>query len=184
MSATRRFIALLDLAILIAWIAFAVAVYDQLPEQIPTHFGPSGSADAFASRSIGSWFAMPAIGVSVTLLMLGISQLTRNRPDLLNVPGKNELLALPPREQHPFVEQLATLMTLTATSVLLIFAAMHYDMWRTAIGEQRGLSIVSWTVIGVDLGVFLIGLPLWMAQFKRGVTAATADVASRARRTS
>ena len=180
----RRFITLLDLAILITWITLAIAVYDRLPEQIPTHFGPSGAADAFATRSVSSWFALPAIGVVATLLMLGMAEMSLTRPNMYNVPGKNELLALPHEEQRPFVEQLATFMTLTGTSVLLIFVAIHYDTWRTAMGEQRGMSMVSWAAIALSLSGVLIAMPLWMAQFKRSVSAAHSAVATANRRAS
>jgi uncharacterized membrane protein len=184
MSAARRFITLLDAAILIAWIAFAVAVNDRLPEQIPTHFGPSGAADAFAERSVGNWFALPAIGVCATILMLGLAELSLRRPSMYNIPGKSELLALPEAEQRPFVEQLAMFMTLLGTTTLLLFVAIHYDSWRVTMSDQRGLSMVSWTAIGLSLGGALIVLPLWMLQFRRNVVAAHAQLHTSPRRAS
>lgn len=42
--------------------------YDTLPNQIPTHWGPSGEADAFAEKSLGSVSALPMI----TLLLQGM----------------------------------------------------------------------------------------------------------------
>ncbi|MFC6038816.1 DUF1648 domain-containing protein [Paenisporosarcina macmurdoensis] len=42
--------------------------YDTLPNQIPTHWGPSGEADAFAEKSWGSVSALPMI----TLLLQGM----------------------------------------------------------------------------------------------------------------
>lgn len=175
MSAVRRFIVLLDIALLIAWIALAIAVYDQLPQQIPTHFGPSGAADAWDSRTIANWLALPAIGVGATLLMLGMAQLSFNRPSMYNVPGKDALLALSPEQQRPFIEQLAMFMTFIGTSVLLLFMAIHYDTWRTAMGDQRGMSMVSWAAIALCLGTAIIALPIWMLQFKRNVSAAHAQ---------
>ncbi|MEQ1693487.1 MAG: DUF1648 domain-containing protein, partial [Gemmatimonas sp.] len=92
MSVIRRFIVLFDVALMLAWITLAIVVYDQLPESIPTHFGPSGVADEFAARSISSWFAMTTIGVCITLLLLGMAHLTYRRPELYNMPGKDEML--------------------------------------------------------------------------------------------
>jgi len=174
MSGLRRFLLLFDFALLILWIAFAIAVYDRLPDTIPTHFGPSGVADAYSARSISSWFALPAIGVCATLLVLGLAQRSLARPSMYNVPGKAELLALPPTLQEPFIEQLAMFMTLLGTSVLMLFIAIHYDAWRVAMGAQRGLSMVSWTAIGLNLGGVLIALPLWMVHFRRRVLSAHA----------
>ncbi len=184
MPAIRRFIVLLDLALLIAWITFAIVTYERLPETIPTHFGPSGAADAFSTRSIASWFALPAIGVCTTLLVLVMAQWAFSRPAMYNVPGKQALLALPKAQQRPFVEQLAMFMTLLATSVLLIFVAIHYDSWRVAMGAQNGLSAVSWTAIGVNVGGLLIGLPLWLMRFGRLVSAAAGGTGARQQRVS
>lgn len=172
MSAARRFLLLLDVALLIAWVTFAITTYDRLPDTIPTHFGPSGTADAWSARSVGSWFVLPAIGMCTTLFMLGMAQLSFGRPAMYNVPGKEELLALPAAAQQPFVEQLAMFMTLMGTSVLLLFVALHYDAWRVAMGAQRGLSMISWAAIGLSLGGTTLALPIWMLRFKRGVTAA------------
>ena len=184
MSTVRRFLLLFDLALLILWIAFAVAVYDRLPDTIPTHFGPSGVADAYAARSVSSWFAMPAIGVCATLLVLGLAHHSSGRPSMYNVPGKDELLALPAAVQQPFVEQLALFMTVIGTSVLLLFIAIHYDAWRVAMGAQRGLSMVSWTAIGLNIACVIIALPLWLVHFKRNVSSARAQLVTRNKRAS
>lgn len=179
MSATRRFLVLLDVALILSWITMAIVVYDQLPASIPMHFGPSGAADSYAARSITSWFALPAIGVCTTLLMLGLAQITHRRPDLYNVPGKAEMLGLPAERQRPFLEQLAMFMTLLATSVLLLFMAIHYDTWRVAMGDQRGLSMVSWSAMFLCVGGMTLAVPFWMLRFKRGVSAAASASPSR-----
>ena len=180
MSAARRFLVLLDVALILSWITMAIVVYDQLPASIPMHFGPSGAAASYAVRSIATWYALPAIGVCTTLLMVGLAQITHRRPDLYNVPGKAEMLGLPAERQRPFLEQLAMFMTLLATSVLLLFMAIHYDTWRVAMGDQRGLSMVSWSAMFLCVGGMVIAVPLWLLRFKRGVS--TAASAARSRR--
>jgi hypothetical protein len=165
MSAARRFLVLWTLRDP-PWITMAIVAYDQLPASIPMHFGPSGAADSYAVRSIATWYALPAIGVCTTLLMVGLAQITHRRPDLYNVPGKAEMLGLPAERQRPFLEQLAMFMTLLATSVLLLFMAIHYDTWRVAMGDQRGLS---WSPSAMFLcGGMVIAVPLWLLRFKRG----------------
>jgi hypothetical protein len=103
---------------------------------------------------------------------------------MYNLPGKDALLSLPAEQQRPFIEQLAMFMTLMGTSVLVLFMAIHYDTWRTAMGAQRGLSIVSWTAIALNLGGALIALPIWMLQFKRSVSTAHEHATASHRRAS
>lgn len=184
MSTFRRFIVLLNVAFMVAWVAFAVAAYDKLPARIPTHFGPSGAADAFSDRSIASWFAMTTIGICVTLLTLGLAQITQRRPSLYNIPGKEDLLSLPTEEQRPYLEQVALFMTLVSSTVVAIFAAIQYDMWKVATSDQQGLSYVSWSAIALCIGGTMLGTPFWLVRFQSRVAAAKAAITNGARRAS
>lgn len=176
MHTTRRLLAMLNIAAMLCWVTLAIVVYDKLPAEIPTHFGPSGAADAFAAKSVSSWFALTAIGVCTTVMMLGLAEMAHRNPGLYNVPGKMEMLSLPPAQQRPFLEQLALFMTVTATSVLWLFIAIHYDMWRVAMEKQTSLSAVSWSAMIVVIGGTLIATPVWMWRFKRAVVATHASL--------
>lgn len=174
MSVSRRLLALLNVALMISWVTMAIVVFERLPASIPMHFGPSGAADSFAERSIGTWFALPAIGVSTTLLLLGLANMTQRRPALYNVPSKDLLLSLPSAQQLPLFEQIAMLLTLLSTSILALFIAIHYDSWRVAMGHQQGLSAVSWTAMALTVGGTVIAMPLWALRFQRSVRSAAA----------
>lgn len=50
-------------------IAFALAVYGRLPEQVPTHFDLSGEPDGWTSRFPGA-FLMPLLAAGVYLLLI------------------------------------------------------------------------------------------------------------------
>ncbi len=50
-------------------IAFALAVYGRLPEQVPTHFGLSGEPDGWTPRFPGA-FLMPLLAAGVYLLLI------------------------------------------------------------------------------------------------------------------
>ncbi len=187
MLASRRFLALLNVALMISWITMAIVVFERLPASIPMHFGPSGAADSFAERSIGTWFALPAIGVSTTLLLLGLASLARRRPALYNVPSKDLLLSLPPAQQRPLFERISMLLTLLSTSILLLFMAIHYDTWRVSTGTQQGLSAVSWAAMALCLGGSLVAMPIWLVRFQRSVrdaAAASAGTLGASRRSS
>ena len=137
MSQTRRFVFLFTIAIVVVWVALAIAAYDHLPDTIATHFGASGAADGFSKRSIFSWFGLTAIGVATTAMVLGIAQFTHAKPSMYNIPGKEKLLALPKDVQAPLLEQLAMWMTLLALSMVILFAAMQYDTWRVATTSRK-----------------------------------------------
>jgi len=184
MTSARRFVVLFTLVVLVAWLVMAVVVYDALPGQIPTHFGPSGAADAFATRSVGSWFALPALGAGVTALLLWLAQVVHRKPSLFNMPGKEQMLALTIEKQQPLLDQIAMFTTLIATSTLLLFVAIHYDSWRVAMSAQRGLSAVSFTAMALSVSGMTFGIPLWMVRFQRDVQAASAAMASSPRRSS
>lgn len=57
---------LLPMLVTIGLIAFTLSVYSQLPEQIPVHWGPDGTADRFSEKTVFSSISM--------LLMLLIMQ--------------------------------------------------------------------------------------------------------------
>ena len=184
MTSARLWVVLFNVVVVIVWLVMAVVVYDALPMSIPTHFGASGAADAYATRSIATWFALPAIGATLTVLLLWLAHVVHRKPSLLNMPGKEQLLALAVDKQQPLLGQVAMFMSLLATSTLLLFVAIHYDSWRVAMSAQRGLSAVSWTALALSIGGMTIGIPLWMVRFQRDVKAASAAVAASARRMS
>jgi uncharacterized membrane protein len=54
----------------LACVAITLALnYDRLPEKFPTHYGPSGRADAFGTKSASVVFAPSLIGTLVLLLI-------------------------------------------------------------------------------------------------------------------
>lgn len=181
-STARRFALLATFAITLIWVASAIAVYGSLPSEIATHFGPSGAADSYSAKSVGSWFALTIIGVCTTALTVSLAQLTHARPELYNIPGKIELLSLPTERQQPFLEEMAVWMTLMSLGMVTLFAGIQYDMWRVAVSSQRGLSIVSFAAMALSLGGLAIGTPIWLISFRRRVVAESSRVTDARRR--
>jgi uncharacterized membrane protein len=137
MSAPRRFIVIFTVALLLTWITLAIVAFGQLPDRIPMHFGPSGEADSYADKSVLSWFGLPLVGVITTLMLLGLAHATHRHPTIFNMPAKEQLLDLPTEAQQPFLEEIAIFMSLMATSVVLLFAAIQYDSWRVASASSK-----------------------------------------------
>lgn len=70
--------------VLIAVMFVAGAVlYPSLPEIIPTHWGPSGAADAWSHKSFLSVFAMPLVAVGVYALLWVVPLFDPKRANLL-----------------------------------------------------------------------------------------------------
>lgn len=155
--------------------------YPSLPETLATHFGPSGLAGGFATKSVGSWFMLTMVGMSKSIMILVLAPMAHTKPDIFNVPGKLTLLSLPPDAQSPFLEQLAIWMTTLGASMVLLFAAIQYDMYSVAGSAQRGLSPVTWLTLAIALGGNLIAPPIWLFRFRRDVLATAAAVSNPAR---
>lgn len=59
-------IAALATAVVFAW---GARVYDDLPEVIPTHWGPGGEPDDWDEKSFGTVFLPPLIGAGTTVML-------------------------------------------------------------------------------------------------------------------
>lgn len=71
----RRWIGPVVIALMVA---FALAVYGRLPEQIPTHFDLSGEPDDWSDRFPGA-FVMPALAAGVYLLLFALRRIDPRR---------------------------------------------------------------------------------------------------------
>lgn len=172
MSQSRGLLLAFTIAMAVAWVAFTVVTYNTLPDTYATHFGLGGQANGFSKRSILSWFDLTFIGVASTALLLGLAQYALRKPAILNFPGKEKLLALPKDVQEPLLEQVAIWLTIVALSMVLLFSAIQYDIWRVATTEQSGLSLVSWIMLGWMLFGSTILIPIWLIRFERKIDSA------------
>ena len=134
------------------WIGSAI-VWPDLPGQIPRHIGADG-VTTWRSTSPWSWFLLPALATAVVILLHAMQRLTVRRPGLLNIPGKEELLALPPERQAPVIARANDMMEGTITVMLLIFGAVQAGLWHAAHGGS------SQTVLVVVLPLALLSTPL------------------------
>lgn len=70
------------LLIAVMFVAGAV-LYPSLPQVIPTHWGPSGAADAWSAKSFLSVFSMPLISVALYLLLWVVPLFDPKRANLI-----------------------------------------------------------------------------------------------------
>src|SRR5688572_30642422 len=99
---TQRY-RLLNAVLLLALFAGSAWAYPRLPERIPVHFGLTGEPDAWAVRSAGSWFMLPAIAAVLVLVMHALSVYGSAHPETWNLPDKRRFLALSPADQAPII---------------------------------------------------------------------------------
>lgn len=133
---------------LLSMIALTVFHYEQLPEQIPTHFDLSGQADAYGEKST-IWFIVMITGALVVIL-----NLVNRVPHLVNysVPITEENA---PR-QYQNLQRLNRTMTAV---ISLCLAYIHYAIIQMSLGNREGLGLwfllLFLTLIFGSLGYFL-----------------------------
>jgi uncharacterized membrane protein len=68
----------LGLVFIAASVAFSVAVYAKLPDQVATHFGPTGEPDGFSSRSFAA-FGLPLLSFFLFSLLSALPKIMPRR---------------------------------------------------------------------------------------------------------
>lgn len=124
-------------------VGFALWAWPQLPEQIPTHFGIDGTADAWSPKTFGSWFGVSAMGLLIVLGLGWFRAMIPRKPNWVNLPDKTSLTDLPKVAREPVIEMLSGFSAIIQTEILVIFALIQLSTYRTALGEKsQGLMIL------------------------------------------
>lgn len=71
------FVHFIPTIITVTIVLLSVKLYDQLPSQIPTHWGPDGQPDAFSDKSWLSVLGLPTILLMLQLMFFGINVFTK-----------------------------------------------------------------------------------------------------------
>jgi uncharacterized membrane protein len=133
MSVPTRILLAITVLVIAALLIFSATVYGDLPARIPTHFNAAGIPDGFGPRN--RWWLLPAISVVSAVVTVGISLMLPSRPDLLNVPSKSEILALPPAAQAAVVRQAQPGLMGLSLMVAGVFLFLQYATWQVALGR-------------------------------------------------
>lgn len=118
-----------------------VAVYDRLPDPIPTHFDLAGNPNGWMSRAVGAWFA-PVFGLVIWALV-------RLLP-----------LVLPKSEKRRLGEDVTAIVAALTAMFLL---AIHVLLLRKAIDPSVSVN----SVVFVLVGALFVALGLVMPRVKR-----------------
>lgn len=124
-----KLIELIALIGVILLILLPVIYYNELPNEIPTHFGPDGNADAFSQKRM-IW-VLPIIGIIIYIGMYWLNKY----PHIFNYPQKIT------EENASKQYQIATRAIRTLNAIISwLLAYLTYASIQTALGNQNGLS--------------------------------------------
>ncbi len=113
---------------LLTMLVLCVLHYGQLPEQIPTHFGPDGRADAFGSKS--TLWILPGLGTLMFVVMTFINR----RPDRFNYTVK-----ITPENAERQYSMATRFIRAMKTLVMLLFAFLVWYTIGIAQNQTEGL---------------------------------------------
>lgn len=115
--------------------------YSELPEQIPTHFGPNGAPDGFGSKT--TLWLLPVIGLLIYSFMTVINR----RPE-----GFNYLVKITPENAERQYTLATRMVRRLKTFVVLLFA---YLAWRTISIANGEADSLHWWLLPVVMGATL-----------------------------
>lgn len=126
--------------LIVLMVAFAVAVYGRLPEQVPTHFELSGEPDDWMDRFPGA-FLLPAIAAGIYLLLFALRRID------------------PRRAHYARFED-------TYWVILNVLALMLAVMQGLSLGLALGWPIDMGRAITVTMGLLFVGLGNYLPRIR------------------
>ncbi len=152
-----RPIRLASWGMLLAMVALAAVTYGGLPDQIPTHLDLNGVADRTAPKSVVSWFLLSGIAVFVLAFIDFLGSRLPRQPEMLNIPDKERLLALPERFRGPVMREAQLMVDLVAAGTMVILLLVQWEFVRVAAGARGlGVAVVMVASIGLSVGLLLM----------------------------
>lgn len=147
-------------AMLVALLAWSASAYGALPPSIPAHFG-AGGVDRWADTSFWSWFGLPLMALGLPALNYGIAVFFAARPQFMNIPRKDRLLALPADRRARVMRWWWTLMQAIALVEVLILGVAQYGIWlaatkRLATGQPIVIVVMVLAIAMVPLSLYFV----------------------------
>jgi uncharacterized membrane protein len=130
----------IPLVIILATVAFGVAVYDRLPERMPMHWNARGEVDGYGSRFWGT-FAIPAFLLVLWGILRAVPYLDPRREDIEKFRGAYEDLII----------------------AVIAFTAM---IQVAVVGSALGWPIAVGRIVPVGVGVLFLYLGNLLPRFR------------------
>lgn len=152
---THRY-CLLNAILVLTLFAGSAWAYPRLPERIPVHFGISGQPDAWAGRSVASWFLLPAVTAALALMMHAVSTSGASSPHLWNLPDKRLFLRLPRAEQAPVIARMQRVIAMISIVLTALLSAIHAGIYHASTGGSETLP--AWALGWIIASLLVIGI--------------------------
>ena len=133
---------LITSAVTLLPILIGIALWNQLPDRIPTHFGIDGAADGWGSKGFAV-FGIPAMWLTFQLIIWGVTRLDKQNR------GHNE--------------KVLNLVGLIFPAMSIVFAVIIYGR---AMDVELNLSSFLFPL----LGLFFIAMGNWLPKIKQNAT--------------
>lgn len=133
-----RVIFIIPMIVTVGLIIYTFMKYDQMPEMIPTHWGPTGEADAFSEKTYFSVIALPLILLVMQGMFLLISEGMKFSGARLNPTNKKTSL----EQQLAFRKYTSLLMLFITIGITLMMGYFHLQTIHPAISS----SIIMWAL--------------------------------------
>ena len=142
---------LLNLLLLAALWAASIVAWPRVPDRIPIHFDFAGNPDAWAPRTLLSWFMLPLITTGLSLGLQALARAGDQNPWLWNIPEKPRFVALPPDARAPITARLRGLVALMSVLATVLLALVQAEVYAAATSKGT----MPWLIPGA-LGVMLV----------------------------
>ena len=162
--------------LILGLMGLTIWAWPHLPEEIPTHFGMDGAADAWEPKAMGSWFEVPGICLLIVLGIEWFRRMIPRKPNWVNLPDRTRLADLPKVAREPVEKMFSGFLAIIQTEILVIFGLIQLSTYRTATGEEsQGLMILV-LIIAIMASpflmvVFFLGLQKAMDKGKKAAEA-------------
>lgn len=162
----------LNVVLLIVSWAMAAYFYPSLPDRIPTHFGPSGQADAWSHKSFWSVFLLPIFQTGLIVIF----SLLYRYPQYSNIPSTIALEALEPEFRDHIFEMIRRLLAVIFTFINAIFLYILWVMLRAGMSPRHEINpaiFLGW------MGALLIFIAVYMIRMIRKTRAIVREAKAR-----
>jgi len=152
------FLYALPMIITIGLIAYTATQYNNMPSMIPTHWGPSGQADAFSPKTPFSVIALLLILLIMQGMMLGINVFTKRSGIKLNATKRKTSQV----QQLSFRKYTSWLLFMTSVLMTVLFGflqltTIHEGLGSTALMLALPLGFLLITLIATAVYAFKVG---------------------------
>ena len=159
----QTFLRVLNILLAAVLIAISLYWYGRLPERIPIHFNARGAPDGWGGKAM--FLVLPLIGLASAALMAFVGRLAVRKPELMNMPGKERILALPQEARRRALVPLVVTMDVMATLILVLFIVIAVATYRSAMGHDTA-SLITLPLYGI-VGVMVVAPIILMIVMSR-----------------